>query len=249
MSRPRANRGRHGRGCHAGGVAGPEQSGVDPGVLGTFAAPLPWPRPDGLPELAIVGAWAADLDEAPLTDAERRASRRFTRPATRGHYVGSRALARRVLGAWLGTAPDQVPLERRCPHCHSDEHGRPRVAGAPLDLSIAHSGGLVLCALTTHGRVGVDLERRRPLPDAVASWTLAPEDGRRDLLGAWVVKESSAKLTGEGLRRPFASFSLESVHRERTVRRLDDQLPAGYVGALVTDEAHGPAHWLGLPPQ
>jgi hypothetical protein len=55
------------------------------------------------------------------------------------------------------TGYDPGPLHHTCPQCGSVEHGRPYV-DAPVDVSIAHTPGLTVVAVSEAGHVGVDVE-------------------------------------------------------------------------------------------
>ena len=76
-----------------------------------------------------------------------------------------RALATRLTGA------DPGPLHHSCPFCGSIEHGRPCLEG-PIDVSVAHAGGLTVVAVSSAGPVGVDVE-----VDADVTWV------RREAVG------------------------------------------------------------------
>ncbi|HSP53692.1 MAG TPA: hypothetical protein VLO00_12425, partial [Cryobacterium sp.] len=70
----------------------------------------------------------------------------------------------------LDVDPATVQIERSCPHCGGQDHGRPLVAGAPgspagsslesrpLHVSLSRAGGSVALALTFLGPVGIDIE-------------------------------------------------------------------------------------------
>jgi hypothetical protein len=73
---------------------------------------------------------------------------------------------------------DPGPLHHTCPQCGGVDHGRPYV-DAPLDVSIAHAGGITIVAVSDQGPVGIDLEAAAD-PD-------------------WVRKEAVGKAYGTGL--------------------------------------------------
>lgn len=85
--------------------------------------------------------------------------------------------------------------------------GRPELPHG--DCSIAHADGFVVCAWRASGRIGIDVERLRPL-DAVdygavfspaerAAIRAAPDPGQAGLR-AWIAKEAVAKAAGSGLK-------------------------------------------------
>jgi phosphopantetheinyl transferase len=104
-------------------------------------------------------------------------------------------------------------------------------------VSIAHSAGLIACAVAESRRLGVDLEqrgaRKRDLaevagatlhPLELAEMARLPAPARRDFfLRLWTLKEALAKALGEGLALPMREFAFAG-----------DELIAT------------PAHWSGM---
>jgi len=93
------------------------------------------------------------------------------------------------------------------------ESGRP---GLPFDLdfNIAHSGAYVICALSTQGRVGVDIEQIRDIePDDFQEHLTDRElqaikhapDVRREFFKYWTIKEAVIKADGRGLAIPLST--------------------------------------------
>ena len=116
----------------------------------------------------------------------------------------SHGAMRQVLGAYLGCAPAEVPLE-------SPDGQPPTMAG--LELSLTHCGRLALLAVAITP-VGVDVEATSNVEAddlaelAKATLTPAemgqfrvtpPEDQARAWLRAWVRKEAVLKARGKGL--------------------------------------------------
>jgi 4'-phosphopantetheinyl transferase len=86
-----------------------------------------------------------------------------------------------------------------------------------LHFNLAHSGELALLALTRAGEVGVDVERIRPMPDALelaarffsprevaALQTVPPDDANAAFFRLWTRKEAWLKATGEGIAESLA---------------------------------------------
>jgi 4'-phosphopantetheinyl transferase len=147
-----------------------------------------------------------------LGPAERERAAGFARPELADRYRAAHLGLRRLLGAYLGQAPERVELTREpCPHCQG-AHGRPSVrhGGAPLHYSLSYGGDLVLLAFAERP-VGVDIE---PVPEAdvvddVVSTlhpdeqaelrALAPPARAVAFARLWARKEAYLKGTGEGL--------------------------------------------------
>ena len=162
-----------------------------------------------------LAARAADL----LPPDERRCLPHLPGPR-RLEFVLGRALARTVLANRLGCAPAQVPIA-------SAGGGRPALAGCePMDFNISHSGRHCAVAVTTRGRVGVDLEevaeyrerlaRRWYSPDETAWLRQLPGGERaRGFYKLWTVKEACGKARGTGIRPPLDAVSEPAADRGR----------------------------------
>lgn len=147
-----------------------------------------------------------------LSDVERVRAARFHREQDRIRFVTGCWLLRGAVGGLLGTAPAAVPVDRRCDQC-GEPHGRPRIAGSSVDVSVTHSGTRVGVALSVAGPVGLDLEEVVPMPGGIAWSMLAPAeraalrrlpeaDRPTGFLRIWTRKEAALKAVGEGLRIP-----------------------------------------------
>jgi 4'-phosphopantetheinyl transferase len=181
----------------------------------------------------------------------------YRQSGDRARFLVAWALARSVAGAMVGLPPDEVPVDRTCRRCGAG-HGKPRVvaAGASIELSLSHTAGRVVVALSMERPVGVDMEADTLLGDEVSPVLLTPHErhaleqaggiSSMALLRAWVRKEAVVKATGDGLLMPLNSFA---VSPPTTPARLvewppDPTLPGrltlrdlscgqGYVAALA----------------
>ena len=89
--------------------------------------------------------------------------------------------------------------------------GKPFFPDRPeLHISLSHSNGLALCALSQRP-MGCDLEVIRPrskglpryvLDDGQYEWFRRRGERWEDFYSLWTLKEALVKCTGEGLRRP-----------------------------------------------
>ncbi|HWF82676.1 MAG TPA: 4'-phosphopantetheinyl transferase superfamily protein [Streptosporangiaceae bacterium] len=187
--------------------------------------PLTLPQPGDLPKAGVCHLWSAPTTgaashQALLTPGEREAAERFRVAKAKDAFVASKAAQRQVLGRYLGCAPEAVTIGRVCRHCGKD-HGRPYVAGAPVDFSVSHSAGWLLVAVVANGLVGVDLElvSGDRAVDELANRVLAPAEQEQFLMvprdqrpgwfiWAWARKEAALKLTGHGIAGPLSSLNV-----------------------------------------
>jgi len=201
-----------------------------------------------------------------LSEDERARLARMSSLNAAHQFIAGRWLLRTILAAVTGGTPEQVSLEY-------DLHGKPRMARPPaggIDFSLSHSGHLAVLALGRNGRVGVDIERIRPLSDIsrlarriltakeLAGFEASPqEEQSRPLIAAWARKEAVLKALGTGISGSPSSVevtldcTLESVEflalatghvPERwTVRTL--AMPPEFQGALALE---GPASFVAV---
>lgn len=150
---------------------------------------------------------AADV----LSEAERHRAAAIRHEGARARFELGALLVRTVAARALGTVPRAVPVDRSCDRC-ARPHGRPRVPGSGLHLSVSHSGDLVVVATSRVGPIGVDVEEVTTAPfdhAALADRMCAPGErpsvsDRESFLTLWTRKESVLKATGDGLLIPPA---------------------------------------------
>jgi 4'-phosphopantetheinyl transferase len=194
-----------------------------------------------------------------LAPAERVNAARFRSEVDRDSFVQRRAALRVLLGGYLGAAPRDVTFA-------VNAFGKPSVAAphasAGLSFNSSHSGTVAVIAVARAGRLGIDVEQLRLLPDAdgmaarfftageaAALAALQPHDRVAGFFNAWTRKEAVTKAVGGGLSIPLDSFEVSLRPRE-PAEILRWNIPgeaahgwrihhiepaAGYVGALVTD--------------
>jgi 4'-phosphopantetheinyl transferase len=155
--------------------------------------------------------YVARLDDAGpflplLTDDERARAARFRLARIRDQFVAARGHLRALLGRYLGMEPRAVPVRYA-------DGGKPHLPeGYPLQFNLSHTDGLAVFAVG-HARVGVDVERVRPIPDADGLVTrfftrrecdqfqALPPAARPDaFLRAWTRKEAVLKAIGRGVQ-------------------------------------------------
>ncbi len=116
-----------------------------------------------------------------------------------GHRAGRELLSQMYAAVCPDPMPDIVIAER----------GKPCFSRGPWHFSISHTHRRVFCALS-RSPIGIDAEELdRPIRPALAEKILSAgemarfrqaDDPRIALLTFWVLKEASAKFSGEGLR-------------------------------------------------
>jgi 4'-phosphopantetheinyl transferase len=215
---------------------------------------------------ATVHVWIIDLDEEPelvstllpfLSGEERVRASRFRTTELRLRFVVAHGALRHILSRHTGVPPGQVSLA-------TTGTGKPFVPGAPLVFNLSHSDGLAICAVTSEGAIGADVERVRPLDDADSLverffaaderrqyQALDPHDRLATFYSIWTRKEAFVKATGAGLNRELQSFEVE-VAPEATQPRLTSAIDPpdrwtlrafvprpGYVAAVALDRAIG----------
>lgn len=144
-----------------------------------------------------------------------------------GHKVG-RLLLSQLYTQYVGGEMPPVRL---------GEKGKPYWEDSPWHFSISHSKHHAFCVLS-HRPVGIDAEELdRPVKLRFAEKLLSPgeyaqflaaEDQQRAFLSFWVLKEATAKCSGEGVR----------IHPRHTDFSLPDdriQQIDGCLVAIVTE--------------
>ncbi len=105
------------------------------------------------------------------------------------------------------------------------EYNRPFIDGA-IDFNISHSGNYVVCAINMVGRVGIDVERMKPLHIEEFKDCMTDEEWRaiqgspnhlEKFYDLWTLKESVVKGDGRGMSLP-----LPEVRVEGEIARVDN---------------------------
>jgi 4'-phosphopantetheinyl transferase len=175
--------------------------------------------------ISTVDVWSASLAlhkrelvemAASLSPDEAERARTFVRPRDAFRFIAGRGLLRNILA--LYTDRSTSDLRFGC-----EEGGKPRLEGAVDDLrfSVSHSGPVLVCAISMHADVGVDIEHvrdglwTRSLAHAVFTddelhqiGPLRHEDATHRLFRAWTRKEAYLKGIGQGLRVPVRDVSI-----------------------------------------
>jgi len=138
-----------------------------------------------------------------LDDDQRQRADRLRFEADRHASVIAQGLCREMLGALAGIPPGEVRFTR-------DAHGKPSAQGAasPWFFSVSHTRGLVACAASLHGPLGIDVEAEDDHPedaDVLDLFMRAPDEGVLEQRGpkafyaCWTALEAYWKARGTGL--------------------------------------------------
>ncbi|MCC7042939.1 MAG: 4'-phosphopantetheinyl transferase superfamily protein [Acidobacteria bacterium] len=214
--------------------------------------------PSSLDVPRVVRVWHATVDQfvgrnhdartralAMLRPAEHERYTRFRHDADRQMFLIGRVMARTIVGDALGIAPHDWPWRE-------GRRGRPEVdlADCPVSFNLAHSAGLVVCALSVLGPVGVDVEHRfrTPLERALVTRCCASDEAadvdthgeawRDHFLKYWTLKESYLKAVGLGI----------SVHLPDVRFRIAGSATSAFTGSLAGADAGWTFDLQPLPP-
>jgi 4'-phosphopantetheinyl transferase len=202
-----------------------------------------------------------------LLDAqERRRVDALTFADHRRWFVAAHGAVRAILARHLSVAPDEIGWAH-------GPHGKPELAGAlaparrGLHVSLSHSDGMALLAVSVARRVGVDIQRlprhfdatgmaRRYFPRAEAQYVAAgraPGARIRRFVGLWARKEACVKVVGgrlmQGMALPVRAADRHArrgllVHQQAQpmggpylVRDL--VVPQGFRAAVAVEGAQG----------
>lgn len=144
------------------------------------------------------------VDEALLSDDERRRIARKATPVLRQRQAASFHCVRLTLGETLGADPSTLVF-------HADAQGKPSLVDATLHFNMSHSAGVGFLAWGPRP-LGADVEAliARPndglareilAPLELEAWrALSPSSRQAALTRAWTRKEATLKAIGTGLR-------------------------------------------------
>lgn len=234
-------------------------------VLSEFVPPVGAVEP---PAAGEVHVWRVALDPPEELVAELRAllspdevarADRFHFARHRRRFTVGRGALRRLLGGYLGRAPEGVRFAygaREKPHLAEPP------PGSPLRFNLSNSSELALVAVTVGVEVGIDLEAVRPMDDALAiserffsaaerTVLAACPEGERDqaFFRCWTRKEAYVKAVGDGIALGLDRFdvSLDPGEGARLLALEGDPARAAAWSLTHVDPAPGYVGALALP--
>jgi len=165
-----------------------------------------------------------------LSESEMRRREAYVREPDRVRFTLGAALLRLAAARELAVEPTRVPIDRACPEC-GKPHGKPRLPGTGLHVSVSHSEQVVGVAVTSLAEVGVDVEAvgTGEVVETLRHTCLDPEEPvreRADFYTYWCRKESVVKATGDGLRIPLTKVRVSPANEPARL--------VSYAGSVLT---------------
>ena len=157
--------------------------------------------------------------EQMLSADEHDSYQRLQQHEHKREYLVSHALLRSCLSQYVDKQPSDWDFLY-------NDHGKPSVLiedeGLDIQFNIAHTSGLVVCAISASAEVGVDVEFHSDSQallemadhyfsekEIIALNRLSKTDQEISFFRYWTLKEAYIKAVGEGLLTPSADFSFE----------------------------------------
>lgn len=191
-------------------------------TLRRFETGPPDPR---LPSEGEIQVWAVSLHPSAsevdrlgrlLSPDEAARADRFRFDRHRRRYVVGRGVLRTLLGRYLDRSPTEISF-RYGPN----EKPYLSESGQNLEFNLSNSDDLAVVAFTRDREVGADVEKLRPLPDALDIAERFFSAGERQVLAAvpeaereqaffraWTRKEAYLKAVGTGITVPLDRFDV-----------------------------------------
>ena len=161
-----------------------------------------------------------------LSADERAKCDRFRLAGDRRDYTAAHALVRLLLSHYCAITPQNWIFETT-PGKKPELPAGLRGTGSRLRFSLSHARGIVACAITADGDIGIDVERtdvtfdcssiasRYCSDDEIAQLNNCdPQERSTRFIEMWTLKEAYLKATGQGLSGGLRHLEF-SVHDER----------------------------------
>ena len=173
---------------------------------------------DWILEVQTIHLWWISLDVseeklqnliALLSESEKIKADRFKFPQHQRRYQAVHGILRIILSRYLNIDPTQINFT------HSDR-GKPYLTddcnSVNLQFNLSHSENMAIVGISRDRRIGVDLEKMRPMENAeqlaerffcASEYDLfaqtIPEERDQLFFQLWTAKEAYLKATGEGI--------------------------------------------------
>jgi 4'-phosphopantetheinyl transferase len=181
-----------------------------------------------------IHVWRADLNQnfstiqkfsETLSADEKQKAAKFRFEKDRNHFIAARGSLRKILGGYLGIAPNKI--------CFSyNRFGKPFLDAREtrIRFNVAHSNGLALFAISRGQEIGVDLEyivnnfeilktARSFFSDAEMSVLKnLPENLQTAaFFSGWTRKEAFIKAVGRGVLYPTKQFTVSIMPEDSNI--------------------------------
>ena len=170
------------------------------------------------PHESEVHVWSIKIDQhsgrldaltRTLSRGELARAQRFVVETRCQKFIVAHGVLREILASYLGVAPERLIFTVA-------KTGKPALASSPaengLNFNMSHSGNWLIVGVTRSVPVGVDVERLRPVADAIAVadryfpreerdalMRLEGESRNHAFLSCWTRKEAVTKAHGAGM--------------------------------------------------
>lgn len=199
-----------------------------------------------------IHVWFHDVDLAPgavddlartLSSAELAKAIRYHFDADRRRSIVARASLRHHLSNYCGVDPATILIR-------SEQGVKPDAPATGIHFNVSHAGDLIGIAFSSECPVGFDIERIRPMRDAMSivnrcfsteeQQVLAKAADQDDaFFQVWTAKEALVKGTGKGLTSELGAFTVPIGATALTAIRTDLADYAGWSVASVTPPREG----------
>lgn len=155
-----------------------------------------------------------------LDSKELQTFERYRTEAKKNEFLIGRAMLKTILAAYLGVQPTRILFVYNA-------HGKPSLMelpeyrmNKPMYFNLSHSNGMIACAVTTYGPVGIDVElttkdHLKVMPSVFVAQEqvyvleqYANIDRIDRFYEIWTRKEAHVKALGEGFSCSPLSFSV-----------------------------------------
>ena len=212
---------------------------------------------------ALFQVWLVHTEQAPhasdlilLDAAERDRGSRYLRQSDRNRFLKTRAMLRRLLGRMLEREPRSIRFNK-------NSFGKPILAdnsARSVSFSVSHTDVLSVVAISDGRRIGIDVERLRPIADrgriatrvfgasiARALTDLNEDAQDRAFLRMWTAVEAFLKAKGTGFAGIQDDLPLVFCEKSGTVSfggqkkketpmsLITLSLPEGFLGSVVVE--------------
>jgi 4'-phosphopantetheinyl transferase len=197
--------------------------------------------------------WCADLsmrlEAGLLSEEELERAKRLIFERDRNRFIVTRSMLRRICAGYTGENPNAIKFRYGI-------HGKPELVDAGIHFNLSHSEDLAIYAFSSRLRVGVDIERIRPVGDAEsivrdffsaadheAFVKIDPSLRNAAFFRYWTRREALLKAMALGIATPPEDLhvSVPNEYGEWSVR--DIAVGDGFAGALAADASEFTIVW------